>query len=483
MSKYLTMLSKIKDLIYEEKYDFSISLLRDLLNSLNNEIKMTKDEKEIAKRVTSIKRLLPVLEDLKIHQISPLTCEILGLDKSKLAKENNQEEIKDEITSDDEDKTLDNQIVDSKNKTIDNPKTDEEKKETKDDKTSFNKQLRPMKLVDYIGQPRAIATLSLPIKRALLTNTSLPHVLLCGSYGHGKTTLAKIIASEMNCVFKELPTSIKSKEFEKILLNLKPNSILFFDEVHKLSTELIETLLYPAMEDFEVHTLANTNGQFENKTVKIPPFTLICATTESGKLLKPFYSKLPIKITLEEYTPETISTIVQKSFNKFGMTISEELALYIAKRTRMIPRIANSFVEGISSYSLVDYAEKNHIDENGVLDSKTKIEALKIEINKELVDKYFEMLEIDELGLNSEDRLIIKTMIEKYNGGPCGLETLSKALNISPNRIDQEYEPYLVKLGFIKVTTQGRIITPKAYEYFDYKYDDRKQGEDNNDEM
>ena len=164
MSKYLTMLSKIKDLIYEEKYDFSISLLRDLLNSLNNEIKMTKDEKEIAKRVTSIKRLLPVLEDLKIHQISPLTCEILGLDKSKLAKENNQEEIKDEITSDDEDKTLDNQIVDSKNKTIDNPKTDEEKKETKDDKTSFNKQLRPMKLVDYIGQPRAIATFSLPMK-------------------------------------------------------------------------------------------------------------------------------------------------------------------------------------------------------------------------------------------------------------------------------------------------------------------------------
>ena len=325
--------------------------------------------------------------------------------------------------------------------------------------------LRPQRLSDYMGQPKAVAALSDPIKKSLLTDKPLPHVLLCGSYGQGKTTLAKIIANEMGANFIELTASVKYRDMLRTLRQLKPGDIIFVDEVHKLSSDVIETLLYPAMEDFEVHFTEGNGMRTKNVSEKISPFTFVGATTESGKLLKPFYSKFPIKVTLTEYAPEIITGIVKNSFSKLGMRIDSRLAEDIAHRSRLLPRTANDYVKGIASSAIVRAAEKRGITGRGALSSREAIANLGITIEPKDVYAYFDSLGIDKLGLKDEDRQLLRVIITMFGGGPTGQENLAKALNMAENRINEEYEPYLVKLGFINVRPQGRYATDAAYEY------------------
>lgn len=348
------------------------------------------------------------------------------------------------------------------------------------DKKQFNvtgAAYRPQRLGDYIGQPNAVATISDPIKKALLMDKPLPHILLCGSYGQGKTTLAKIIANEMSGNFIEITASVKYRDMLRTLRDIKAGDIIFIDEIHKLSTEIIETLLYPAMEDFEIHYTESNSMRTKSRTQKISPFTLIGATTETGKLLKPFYNKFPINITLSDYQLETIAAIVQNSFRVLGIEISDELAFSIAKRSRLTPRTANAFVEGIASSAIVREAEKRNLTTRGALNNKDAVAALKIKITSADVENYFNNMGIDELGLKEEDRKILRVIITMYNGGPVGQDNIAKALNMSNNRIDQEYEPYLVKLGFINVRPQGRYTTDAAYKYMGLKPE--KANEDN----
>jgi len=324
---------------------------------------------------------------------------------------------------------------------------------------------RPQRLKDYIGQPNAVATISDPIKKALLLEKPLPHVLLCGSYGQGKTTLAKIIANEMGGNFIEISPAVKARDLQRTLRNLKKGDIIFIDEVHKLSTDIIEALLYPAMEDFEIHYTESNSRATNTKTQKIAPFTLIGATTETGKLLKPFYSKFPINITLSEYKIETIAAIIKNSFGVNGMEIADELCFNIAKRSRLSPRTANAYVEGIASSAIVKEAERRNISGKGALNGKESVAALNIKITEADVNDYFNRLNIDEKGLKEEERKILDVIIKMYNGGPVGQENIAKALNVAPNRVDQEYEPYLVKLGLLNIRPQGRYVTDAAYEY------------------
>lgn len=325
--------------------------------------------------------------------------------------------------------------------------------------------LRPQRLKDYLGQPNAVATLEPPIKTSLLMEKALPHVLLCGSYGQGKTTLAKIIAKEMGGNFVEVNSRIKPRDMVRILRSLKKGDIVFVDEVHQLSSEVVETILYPAMEDFELHITESNSVKTSSKTEKIAPFTLIAATTETGKLLKPFYSKFPIKVTLAEYTPEVIAAIIKNSFKVFGLKISDELCFMIAKRSRLSPRTANEYVTGIRDFVVIQETERRNISGRGALSGSNAVAALNIEVKEEDIKTYFATKGIDENGLDNEQRKILRILIENYNGGPVGQDTIAKALNVANNRVDEEYEPYLVKRGLIGIGPNGRFVTDAGFKY------------------
>ncbi len=334
---------------------------------------------------------------------------------------------------------------------------------------------RPQRLKDYIGQPNAVATVSDPIKKSLLMEKALPHVLLCGSHGQGKTTLANIIANEMGGNFYNLSFTIKARDLQRTLRNIKKGDVIFIDEVHRLPTEIVESILYPAMEDFELHFTESNSRTTSNKTQKIEPFTFIGATTETGRLLKPFYSKFPINVTLCEYAVETIAAIVKNSFRVNGMSISDGLCFEIANRSRLSPRMANAHVEGIVSSAIVREAERRNIKGKGALSSPEKLAELKIEITEEDVKKYFARIGVDEKGLKEEERKILGVLIDMFGGGPVGQEVIAKALNMAANRVDQEYEPYLIKLGFVNIRSQGRCATDAAYEYMGRKKPNRKE--------
>lgn len=325
--------------------------------------------------------------------------------------------------------------------------------------------LRPERLADYIGQPKAVAALADPIKKAMYTDSPLPHILLCGSHGQGKTTLAKIIAKEMGGNFIEVSSSVRTRDLLRIIRQVKEGDIIFIDEIHRLAAEVVESVLYPAIEDFEAHFTEVSGSKTRNVSLKIPRFTLVGATTESGRLLKPFYSKFPIKCTLEEYTVDFIANIVVNSFRALGLAITPEAALNVAGRSRLTPRQANAYVNGIASSEIVRAAEKKGITEKGALKDAARIAELNIVVEEAAVEEYFNKIGVDKIGLTEFDRKLLNELVGKYNGGPVGQENLAKSLNVSVNRIDQEYEPHLVKLGFLNVRPQGRYATPAAYRY------------------
>ncbi len=324
---------------------------------------------------------------------------------------------------------------------------------------------RPQWLKDYLGQPAAVATISAHISKAKLMGKALPHVLMCGSSGMGKTTFARIIANEMGKNFYEITKKEKMTTVIRILKNLKPGDIVFIDEIHGLSNDIIETVLYPAMEDFEIHTTDSNSVQTNCKTVKIAPFTLIGATTSSGRLPRPFFNRFAINITLKDYPDDIIATIVKNSFRVNEVKISDELCYMITERSQGLPRKANLNVEGILALAMAETAKKLNITQEGALSDKNKLRSLNIEITEKNVRDYFNLQGVDNKGLTEEDRRLLEIIIDNFNGGPAGLESLAKAMNVEPDVVDKTFEPYLVKLGLINIRPQGRFATEYAYKY------------------
>ena len=338
----------------------------------------------------------------------------------------------------------------------------EEKKQI-DGTRPFIGSLSPRWLSDYIGQPQAVTAVKDLITAALLRGSSLPHIILYGSHGLGKTTFSKIIANEMHANFIEVNvTSINVSGMIAILKNLKPNDILFIDEIHTLPTQVAESVMYSALQDGRI-TYVEGKGKFsKTETLELPPFTLIGATTEIGKLAKPFTQRA-IQVRLEEYSDEVLARIITSSFYKLGMKVTEEISLNISKRCRNNPRIANNMVKRISDKALVRYASMNNIKGTGSFSDIEEIRKSGLLIEQTVVDDFFDENGIDEYGLESGDRELLRIMITRYGGGPVGIDTLSRALNEANNVIAEKYEAYLIKKGMLKIEREGRVVMAAGY--------------------
>lgn len=323
--------------------------------------------------------------------------------------------------------------------------------------------LTPQYLNDYIGQPQAVTAVKDLIDAALLKGTAMPHIILYGSHGLGKTTFAKIIANELKARYIEVNVSkINVNEMIAILRSLKPRDIVFIDEIHTLPLVVAESVLYSAMQDGVVNYTEGKGKFAKVQKLVLPPFTLIGATTEIGKLAKPFTQRA-IQVRLVEYTDEVLGVIIARSFYRLGMKISPEDALGIARRCRNNPRLANNMVKRISDKALVRYSKQNNMKDYGGMSDVEKIKKLDIHITESIISSFFEENEIDEYGLEKCDRDLLKIIINRYNGGPVSLNTLAKVVNESINVVVEKYETYLIKKGFMTIARDGRYVLPPAY--------------------
>ena len=318
--------------------------------------------------------------------------------------------------------------------------------EKRDEDSQFDSALRPKRLNDYIGQEKLKSNLRLFIEAACGRGEALDHVLLYGPPGLGKTTLANIVASEMGVNIKSTsgPVIERPGDLAAILTNLEPHDVLFIDEIHRLS-HVVEEILYPAMEDFQLDIIIGQGPSARSIKLDLPRFTLVGATTRAGLLSSPLRDRFGVISRLEFYTYGELATIITRSSHILGMDIETEGAEELSRRSRGTPRIANRLLRRVR-----DFAQ---VRADGV-------------ITRKVVRETLELLEIDDMGFDQMDRMILLTIIDKFSGGPVGLDTIAAAISEESDTIEDVYEPYMIQNGFLSRTPRGRVATPAAYHHF-----------------
>ena len=315
------------------------------------------------------------------------------------------------------------------------------------DEEKVEQSIRPALIDEYIGQSEVKENMKVFIEAAKMRGESLDHVLLYGPPGLGKTTMAYIIANELGVNIKTAsgPSIEKSGDLAAILSSLEPGDVLFIDEIHRIP-RFIEEILYPAMEDFTLDIIIGSEGSTRNIKIDLPPFTLVGATTKAGDLTSPLRDRFGIVNKLQYYTEEELTSIINRTSKVLGSSIDEEAAKSLAIRSRGTPRIANKLFRRVRDFALVEG---------------------KSVIDLDVTNKALDRLKIDKIGLDETDKEILLTIIDKFNGGPVGIESLATAVGEETSTIEDMYEPFLIQKGMIKRTSRGRIATQKAYEYFE----------------
>ena len=330
--------------------------------------------------------------------------------------------------------------------------------EERDEEVVFDASLRPLSLAEFVGQERIKDNLKVFIEAAKGRHEALDHVLVHGFPGLGKTTIAHIISQELNVNIRTTsgPVLERAGDLAAILTNLESRDVLFIDEIHRLNY-VVEEVLYPAMEDFQLDLIIGQGPSARTVRLDVPQFTLVGATTRAGLLTPPLRDRFGVVVRLEFYNPEDLALIVSRAARILGISIEESGALEIARRSRGTPRVANRLLRRVR-----DYAQ---VRADGV-------------INRPVTDAALKMLGVDEKGLDKMDRKILLTLIEKFDGGPVGVDTLSTVVGEERDTLEDVYEPYLVQEGYLNRTPRGRMATRLAYEHFNLSPSQQVQQQD-----